>query len=153
MKKLTFILTLAIMFVSFGCKADGPGLVITGEGIGPVKLGATVKDLPASADGLYDKINEEYSDFVLYSFYLDGNQTLSTNGDDSIQMIEIFPELKDAATADGVYVGMPLSEFKKKDGWKNTDENRYEKDGVIVYLQEYEGESEPSVTIQIGEFE
>ena len=136
MKKLVlFAVTLIMVSVSACAQKENEGITITSEGVGPVKIGLTASQLPASVEGLYDKIVEENSDMVLYSFYLNGETVMTTNGDGSIALIEVFPALQNVTTKDGVHPGMTASEFKGKNGWKKTGDETYEKDGVTVYLQ------------------
>ena len=127
--------TVFMMAVSAFAQKESEGIIITSEGVGPVKIGMTASQLPASVNGLYDKIVEENSDMVLYSFYLNGETVMTTNGDDSIAIIEVFPSLQIVSTADGVHPGMTAADFKRKSGWNKTSEETYEKDGVTVYLQ------------------
>lgn len=153
MKKLVLSAISLMMFcISANAQNDNGGFLISSEGVGPVKIGMKASQLPVSVPGLYDKFVEENSDMVLYSFYLDGATVITTNGDQAIEMIEIFPDLDNVTTSDGVYSGMPAYEFKQKSGWKEVEQNKYEKDGVTVYIQEYE-DSEPTVNVQVGEYE
>ena len=136
MKKMFLLaVTILMMAVSACAQKENEGLIITSEGVGPVKIGMKAPQLPASVEGLYDKIVEENSDMVLYSFYLNGETVMTTNGDGSIAIIEVFPALQNVSTADGVHPGMSETNFKGKSGWKQTSEETYEKDGVTVYLQ------------------
>lgn len=124
-------------------------IVIDAQGVGPVRLGMTIKELPAKADGLYDNIVEENSDMVLYSFYKDGETVMTTNGDGKIEIIEVFAQLTDVNTPDGVHQGMKEAEFKKLSGWQPTgDEGGYTKDGVTVYVRDGEVSN-----LQTGSFE
>lgn len=150
MKRIVVSLIMICGLIS--CFAQNSQYFITSEGVGPVKIGKTTKELPAKADGLYDKVVEENSDMVFQSFYLDGVTVITTNGDGLIEMIEISYPYENVSTQDGVYSGMSAYDFKQKKGWKQVEPNRFEKDGVTVYIQEYE-DSEPCVnTIQIGEY-
>ena len=136
MKKIFLLaVTVIMMAVSACAQKESESINITSEGVGPVKIGMTASQLPVSVDGLYDKIVEENSDMVLYSFYLNGETVMTTNGDGSIAIIEVFPALQNVSTDDGVHPGMTAADFKGKSGWKQTSEETFEKDGVTVYLQ------------------
>lgn len=136
MKKLAiFVFSMLIMSLSAYSQSDKEGILISSEGVGPVKIGMTAAQLPQSVDGLYDKFVEENSDMVLYSFYLNGETVMTTNGDGSIALIEVFPSLQNVLTGDGVHPGMTAKDFKAKSGWNKTSEETFEKDGVTVYLQ------------------
>lgn len=111
---------------------------IDGTGVGPVKLGMTLTDLPMKVDGLYDKIVEENSDMVLYSFYLNDETVMITNGDGKIEVIEVFPALTNVLTPDGVRQGMKEADFRRLSGWKDNGEGGYTKDGVTVVLMDGE---------------
>ena len=148
MKKFTLsAVGLLSLFISASAQPAIESLTITSEGVGPVKIGMTASQLPASVNGLYDKIVEENSDMVLYSFYLDGETVMTTNGDDSIALIEVFPSLQNVSTTDGVHPGMTASDFKGKTGWVKTSEETFEKDGVTVYLQ-----FDEITNVQTGEY-
>ena len=136
MKKI-FLLAVTVFMIAVSAYAqkESEGIFITSEGVGPVKIGMTASQLPSSVDGLYDKIVEENSDMVLYSFYLNGETVMITNGDGNIALIEVFPALQIVTTADGVHPGMSAADFKGKTGWNKTSEKTFEKDGVTVYLQ------------------
>lgn len=136
MKKLIlFAVTVIMISVSAYAQKEIEGLIITSEGVGPIKIGMTASQLPASVEGLYDKFVEENSDMVLYSFYLNGETVMTTNGDGNIALIEVFPALQNVSTIDGVHPGMTAVDFKGKSGWNKTSEETFEKDGVTVYLQ------------------
>ena len=136
MKKLLLsAVGLLTFFLSASAQTSNEGLIITSEGVGPVKIGMTASQLPSAVEGLYDKVVEENSDMVLYSFYLNGETVMTTNGDGSIALIEVFPSLQNVSTTDGVHPGMTASDFKGKSGWNKTSEETFEKDGVTVYLQ------------------
>lgn len=134
--------------VSSYAQKEIESLIITSEGVGPVKIGMTASQLPKSVEGLYDKIVEENSDMVLYSFYLNGETVMTTNGDGSIALIEVFPSLQNVSTKDGVHPGMTAVDFKKKTGWNQTSEETFEKEGVTVYLQ-----FDEITNMQTGEYE
>lgn len=136
MKKIFLLaVTVLMMTVSACAQKESEGIIITSEGVGPVKIGMTASQLPASVEGLYDKMVEENSDMVLYSFYLNGETVMTTNGDCSIALIEVFPALRNVSTSDGVHPGMTAADFKTKSGWNQTSEETFEKEGVTVYLQ------------------
>lgn len=129
-------------------KSAPAGITVNKESVGPIKLGMKLSQLPSKVEGLYDTIVEENSDMVLYSFYLNGETVITTNGDDSIEIIEVFPALTQVTTPDGVHPGLSEKAFKAKAGWKPNGEGGYVKDGVTVYVQD------GAVTsIQIGSFE
>lgn len=146
-KNLLLALAFLMMAVSACSQKESDGVVITSEGVGPIKIGMTASQLPASVNGLYDKIVEENSDMVLYSFYLNGETVMTTNGDESIALIEVFPALQKVSTTDGVHPGMTAADFKEKTGWNKTSEETFEKDGVTVYLQ-----FDEITNMQTGEF-
>lgn len=136
MKKIFLLaITVLAMAVTAWAQNESEGIIITSEGVGPVKIGMNAKQLPASVEGLYDKMVEENSDMVLYSFYLNGETVMTTNGDESIALIEVFPSLQNVSTTDGVHPGMTAADFKGKSGWNQTSDETFEKDGVTVYLQ------------------
>lgn len=134
MKKV-LLFAMAVLMSSVAASAQSETITITSEGVGPVKIGMNASQLPSSYAGLYDKLVEENSDMVLYSFYLNGETVMTTNGDGSIALIEVFPALQNVTTQDGVHPGMTAADFKGKSGWNKTGEETYEKDGVTVYLQ------------------
>lgn len=121
--------------------------MLLNEGIGPVILGKTFDELPDKASGLYDKKVNENSDMVLYSFLLDGETVIVTNGDGSIELIEVFPNLPGVATEDGIYVGMPESEMQNKPGWTK-NEDSYVNGNITVWIQDGE-----VAYFQIGSYE
>lgn len=135
MKKLSLFAMAAMMAFTAYAQSETEGIIITSEGVGPVKIGMNATQLPSSVDGLYDKVVEENSDMVLYSFYLNGDTVMTTNGDGAIALIEVFPALQNVSTTDGVHPGMTAADFQGKSGWNKTGEETYEKDGVTVYLQ------------------
>ena len=136
MKKIFLMAVMVLMMaVSTSAQKESEDIIITSEGVGPIKIGMTASQLPASVDGLYDKIVEENSDMVLYSFYFNGETVMITNGDGNIALIEVFPALQNVSTIDGVHPGMTATDFKGKSGWNQTSEETFEKDGVTVYLQ------------------
>ena len=76
---------------------ETPVNVITGEGIGPLKLGMPIDQIPASVEGLYDSFKKEFVDAMgskvdesdldcLNSYQLtfikDGNTVFECTGDD-----------------------------------------------------------------------
>lgn len=133
--KRIFYSVVAMLMITISAFAQSEGIIISAEGVGPVKIGMTAAQLPKAVENLYDKIVEENSDMVLYSFYLNGETVMMTNGDGCISLIEVFPALQNVTTEDGVHPGMTSRDFKNKKGWTNTGEETYEKDGVTVFLQ------------------
>lgn len=148
MRKI-FLLAVSVlmMTVSACAQKEIDGIIITSEGVGPVKIGMTASQLPSAVEGLYDKIVEENSDMVLYSFYLNGETVMTTNGEGNIALIEVFPALQNVSTTDGVHPGMTAAAFKEKSGWNKTGEETFEKDGVTVYLQ-----FDEITNMQVGEY-
>lgn len=134
MKRIVFCLAVTLLY-TMSAFAQNDGIIINAEGVGPVKIGMTAAQLPKAVENLYDKVVEENSDMVLYSFYLNGETVMITNGDGCISLIEVFPALQNVSTEDGVHPGMTSRDFKNKKGWTKTGEETFEKDGVTVYLQ------------------
>lgn len=148
MKKIIFLCSLVMTFICVSAFAqNSEEIIITSQGVGPVKIGMTASQLPSAVVGLYDKFVEENSDMVLYSFYLNGETVMTTNGDGSIALIEVFPALRNVSTLDGIHPGMTGGEFKSKSGWNKIGEEAFEKDGVTVYLQ-----FDEITNMQIGEY-
>lgn len=90
MKKYFLFLPLIVAWL-FTCCASNDSLQITPQGIGPIKLGMNINDLPTQINGLYDEIaiehqdgfhdeldGEEYPPMDIYSFRLHGNTMFTT---------------------------------------------------------------------------
>lgn len=104
--------------------------VFTQEGIGPVVLGAVIKDLPEQLEGLYvrkayvesnaENPEEESPDAVdgWYFYDADGNTlfTAEDNGKGGVGRITVVsPDIK---TAEGAHVGMTKKEMSAVEGAK-----------------------------------
>lgn len=151
MKKLLAIATLFVLLFASEGNAQNQVMTIGADGVGPIKIGATLKNLPPKVEGLYDKIVPENSDMVLYSFYLNGSPVIMTNGNDKIEFISVESSDCNAATEDNVRIGMTAAQFKKKTGWKRTEADCYEKAGVHVYIQRYDNSPDEEVSnISVG---
>lgn len=125
-------------------------MILTSEGVGPVKIGASEAQLPKSVAGLYDQMNVENSDFVLYSFSLGGETCIVTEGDGAIATISVsLPTVK---TADGVHAGMPVSEIKGRSGWVKNDEGNYENAGVKACPNDPDDPNAEISTLFVGEY-
>lgn len=79
MKKIaSFLLLIAMAFTSFaGNGSDGPVYGLTSEGVGPVKMNMLLKNLPKSAEGLYDAFTiSQDMDGHLLVFTLNGEKVM-----------------------------------------------------------------------------
>ncbi len=112
--------------------------VITDQGIAPVLIGADIKDIPESVEGLYakreykslDGVDDEeldWNDVDGWYFYdADGNklfvaETIEKGGKDIIYSILVFsPTIK---TTQGAHVGMSRQELAAIDGAKYIEPN------------------------------
>lgn len=125
-------------------------MILTSDGIGPIKIGVNESQLPKEAAGLYDQINVENSDYVLYSFSLGGETSIITEGDGAIATISVsLPSVK---TADGVHAGMPVSEVKGKSGWIKNDEGCYENGGIKACPNDPDDPNAEISTLFVGEY-
>ncbi len=119
MKRIFFVALSAMMMA---CAAPTEKITITEQGVGPIALGATVADFPATCEGLYDEIVAEHIDAYYddwmgedvpasdnYTFKRGGVDvaTLTINEGETVREISIVdPELD----YKGVRVGMTLGE-------------------------------------------
>lgn len=121
-------------------------IIITAKGIGPIKVGMDIEKFPKSVPGLYDKVETgpegetddgEILEGILGHFYKDGAEIFGTfsDGPADVMVVDNIDITKESPvrTADGVYFGMPLDEFKAK-GWKKDEYGSYSKDGVYVSI-------------------
>ena len=89
MKRVLFAALTAMMMVA--CGAPTEKITITEQGVGPIVLGATAEDFPATFEGLYDEIVVEHIDAYFddwmyedvpasdnYTFKREGNQSLQS---------------------------------------------------------------------------
>lgn len=105
MKSKSLTTIIAIILLSAACAASVNN-ALEANGFGPVRIGADIKILPKSSDGLYDKIvsekDEEFDyEGVEYHLMLKGEKiaTLIEDGG-KIHAIEIYSDK--VRTADGV---------------------------------------------------
>lgn len=120
MKRIFFAALSAMMMVA--CGAPTEKITITEQGVGPIVLGATAEDFPATFEGLYDEIVVEHIDAYFddwlyedvpasdnYTFKRAGNDVaqLTINEGETVREISIVdPELD----YKGVRVGSTLAE-------------------------------------------
>jgi len=104
--------------LAVGCSS---GFIATPEGVGPVKLGASIEELPASCSGLYDsfvveEIEDDYEgNYTVLRFKLDGEDAFIAYPDGaSIYSIQInSPKI---ASAEGFAPGTPVAKLFEAGG-------------------------------------
>ncbi|KWW29330.1 MAG: hypothetical protein AUK63_1552 [bacterium P3] len=110
MKKNSYFLLAVISILAVGCSGQNaqgsddktsveatvaevkaqPTNIMTAEGIGPLKIGMPMSEIPASVDGLYDKFDQKRADefgddclaFYELKFYKKGRVVLEGTADD-----------------------------------------------------------------------
>ncbi len=128
MKRLVFALTAVVVFAT-ACNAQSDVFEVTRDGIGPIKLGMDPATLPASVEGLYDKIEISY-DFYdameeIYCFMLNGEIVMQSPL--TLSYLEIYHP---KAAYEGIRVGISAYEAAKSGAELKVYEN-YRHDGDI----------------------
>ncbi|MCH5347052.1 MAG: hypothetical protein J1E63_08070 [Muribaculaceae bacterium] len=110
------------------------GFLIDSLGVGPVKLGMTLAEIPEAVEGLYDRVVNEHTGESLFSFYLGDDEVMTTGGFRSIGYLQVGPDVEpDVVTADGIRIGTREDEILKNEAWQQFDDGIYYNAGVTVY--------------------
>lgn len=126
MKKV-FSLLCAIVcaFAGYTAFAQSPSATtLTAKGLGKIALNMKAADIPASIPGLYDKKvyeaaspdDMEFTGEGWYTCTLRGKETMTIFIGDGKRVIGVSVFTPKVKSADGAYVGMPVSRLKKLKG-------------------------------------
>lgn len=120
MKKIIF--SLAALALATACSNESPNNIHP-KGIGPVKVGMSIEELPASIEGLYDEIvkidvdayyDEFEGDYVpardQYQFNKDGAIAFSTECPDGETVIPFLDAFSPELSYEGLHPGMSCKE-------------------------------------------
>ena len=120
------------------------------NGIGVVRIGTNIKDLPSSSKGLYDKIKKEGGEYL---FYNGKSQILEVSCDKHSQKItSIRVTSASISTEDGINQFMKYSALQKnakvKQALKHARSGSFTIDGITYELDEdFDGEKYVSAII------
>ncbi|MFI3332279.1 MAG: hypothetical protein SNI51_00865 [Rikenellaceae bacterium] len=116
MKTKLFLISLFALLAISTAEAQPPksgssGLKATQNGIGVLTFGSNVSDLPATADGMYDRIEKEYDDFegsTIFRLYLGKKLQYILITNNQITNIEVYDSNVDLG---GFKVGDSISKI------------------------------------------
>lgn len=97
------------------------GLKLTKAGIGPLTANVDFSHLPATFEGLYDKVEKELiedahdGDYTMYTFSLAGKKTIEVSIYDG-PGFSVTALSENISFVDGVHPGMPITELLAKGG-------------------------------------
>lgn len=143
MKRVLYLLLLCFATVHL---AQAQTVQITTAGIGTIKVGGNISDMPKSVDGLYDQIASEQKEdmgdtYTCYKFIKDSStiaQVDDFSNQGEISSVEILsPDFK----LEGISVGTPVSQLFNLPKAKQT----HQRDGAFYFEID-------NVLIKVGEF-
>lgn len=112
--------------------------VINSGGLGPVKLGQKYGQLPKSLTGVYTSV-EAFDDNSGAELMLGNNKVGTLYGRGKVAGASLDGTGTSLATSDGVFIGLPASDFFDMAGWSLSKDSgnvgdMYSKDGVTVVI-------------------
>jgi len=124
MKNRLFALTALVAALGFAaCGGADRNTELTPEGIGPVRLGMPIADLPAQVEGLYDTIEiehvpEGFDDleyepipaYDIYRFQLNGETMFETSFGEGATSLSHLDVVSPRIDYKGIHAGMPIAE-------------------------------------------
>lgn len=126
MKPLHLLLAASAALLLSACGGSSNTWELTPEGIGPVRMGTIITDLPPQCEGLYDTIELEHHDasyddlreemlsaYDIYLFKREGVTRFQTYILEGEQQIRNLYVLSPDISYKGVHAGMTLSEAMK----------------------------------------
>ncbi len=131
------MLTLLLVLAAGAAVAQSDN-VINAEGMGPVKLGQKYGQLPKSLTGVYTSL-QEFDDHSGAELMLGGNKVATLFGRGKVAGASLEAAGTSLATSDGVFIGLPASDFFDMSGWTLSKDSgnvgdMYAKDGVTVVI-------------------
>ena len=126
MKTLHLLLAASAALLLSACGGSSSSSAVSPEGIGPVRLGAAITDLPRQCDGLYDTIDLEHYDGYyddmngeevpagdIFLFKKEGITLFQTSIPENDRRIKWLYVLSPELSYKGVHVGMSIAEAMK----------------------------------------
>lgn len=136
---------MGVILLSINC-IWAKGVKIEPNGVGDIRLGKNISDLPKKSKGVYDKIVKEnlehfeMGEYTLYTFILNDNTTVKVEdylGNGEIENIEIVSNIGEV---NGLSVGMKVKELLKNKKVKQTINNDgslfFELNGCLLKVNE-----------------
>ncbi len=118
---LKIVMTIAL--IVGGLSVSAQNYYVDYDGIGPVKIDASLNDVPQTLAGLYDKaeVVKEYDDFedmeyFKVTFYLNGSERFYARATNEGTIFDVKMLTNELRTKSGAYDQMPAREFIKLPG-------------------------------------